>query len=49
MYENEKFINNPENLTPELLERLIELANKDLVSLGRALWSSITSWPRRTV
>ena len=30
-----KFINNPENLTPELLEGFL-LANKDLVSLGES-------------
>ena len=30
-----KFINNPENLTPELLEGFV-LANKDLVSLGES-------------
>lgn len=43
-----KFINNPENLTPELLEGFA-MAHKDLVTLGRTVWSSTISWQTLTV
>ena len=42
-----KFINNPENLTPELLEGFAE-AHKDLVTLGENRMIINISWLKPT-
>ena len=42
-----KFINNPENLTPELLEGFAE-AHKELVTLGKTARSLTISWLKPT-